>query len=118
MYGKSGSTEKLKIQNFVNSAGIVYIIYVRNILIRREIEYLEIYKFNGKLCTLYVRNVWIYRSIENPEQRKFQGKLCTINVRNVWFCGEIEYPKFRKFNEKLFKLYMYGMSGYAEKMKI
>ena len=66
MYGKSGSTEKLKIQNFVKSAGIVYIIY----------------------------------------------------VRKVWFCGEIEYLKFRKFNEKLCTLYMYGMSGYAEKLKI
>ena len=41
MYRKSGFKEKLKIQNFVNSAGIVYIIYVRNIQIRREIEYLE-----------------------------------------------------------------------------
>ena len=41
MYRKSGFKEKLKIQNFVNSAGIVYIIYVRNIWIRREIEYLE-----------------------------------------------------------------------------
>ena len=118
MYGMSGSVEKLNIQSFLNSAGIVYIIYVRNIWIHREIEYLEIYKVNGKLCTLCVRNVWIYRSIENPEQRKFQGKLCTINVRNVWVCGEIEYPKFRKFNEKLCTLYMYGMSGYAEKMKI
>ena len=92
MYRKSGFKEKLKIQNFVNSAGIVYIIYVRNIWIRREIEYLEIYKFNGKSCTL--------------------------NVRNVWFCGEIEYQKFRKLYEKLCKLYMYGMSGYAEKLKI
>ena len=52
MYEKSGFKEKLKIQNFVNSAGIVYIIYVQNIWIRREIEYLEIYKFNGKLYTL------------------------------------------------------------------
>ena len=73
MYGMSGFVEKLKIQNFVNSAGIVHIIYVQNIWICREIEYLEIYKFKGKLCTL--------------------------NVRNVWFCGEIENSKFRKFNE-------------------
>ena len=41
MNGKSGFTEKLKIQNFVNSAGIVYIIYVRNICIHIEIEYLK-----------------------------------------------------------------------------
>ena len=92
MYRKTGFKEKLKIQNFVNSAGIVYIVYVRNVWIYREIECLGIYKFNGKSCTL--------------------------NVRNVWFCGEIEHPKFRKFNEKLCTLYMYGMSGYAEKLKI
>ena len=73
MYRKSGFKEKLKIQNFVNSAGIVYIIYVWNIWIYREIEYLEIYKFNGKSCTL--------------------------NVRNVWFCGEIQNSKIRKFSE-------------------
>ena len=48
----------------------------------------------------------------------FLEKLCTLNVRNVWFRGEIEDPKFRKFNEKLCTLYMYGMSGYAEKLKI
>ena len=41
LYGMSA--EKLNIQNFVNSAGIVYIIYIRNIWICREIEYLEIY---------------------------------------------------------------------------
>ena len=51
MYGKSGFTEKLKIQNFVNSARIVYVIYVRNVKICREIENLELRKFNDKLCT-------------------------------------------------------------------
>ena len=59
MYGKSGFAEKLKIQNSVNSAGIVYIKCVQNIWICREIENLEIYKFNRKLFTLYVRNIWI-----------------------------------------------------------
>ena len=59
MYRKSGFKEKLKIQNFVDLAGIVYIIYVQNIWIRREIEYPEMYKFNGKLRTLYVPTVWI-----------------------------------------------------------
>jgi len=118
MYGKSGFAEKLKIQNFVNSAGIVYIIYVRNISICREIEHLEIYKFNGKLRALYVRTVWIFKENENPELHKFNGKLCTLNVQNVWFCGEIEYPKFRKFKEKLCTFYMYKMSGFAEKLNI
>ena len=66
MYRKSGFKEKLKIQNFVNSAVIVYIIY----------------------------------------------------VQNIWILRGIEYPKFRKFNEKFCTLYMYGMSGYAEKLKI
>ena len=62
----SGFAEKLNIQNFVNLAGIVYIIY----------------------------------------------------VRNIWFCGETEYSKFVKFNEKLCTLYMYEISGFAEKLNI
>ena len=33
---------------------IVYIIYVRNVWICRKIEYLELRKFNGKLCTFYM----------------------------------------------------------------
>ena len=98
MYGKSGFAEKLKIQNFVNSAGIVYIIYVRNVKICGEIKNLELRKFNGKLCTLNVRTVKICRKIENPERCKFIGKLCKLNVRKVWFYGEIENPKFRKFS--------------------
>ena len=57
MYGKSGFAEKVKIQNFVNSARIVYIIYVPNVKIYREIEILELRKFNEKLCTLNVRTV-------------------------------------------------------------
>ena len=81
MYGKFGFTDKLKIQNFVNSAGIVYIIYVQNIWICREIEYLEIYKFNGKLGKLNVRKVWFYGEIENQKFGKFSGNcvhyICT-----------------------------------------
>ena len=82
----SGFAEKVYIQNFVNSVSIVYIIYVQNIWICREIEYLEIYKFNGTLCTFYALNVWICREIENPKQRKFHGKLCTLNVWTVCIC--------------------------------
>ena len=47
----SGFVEKLKIQNFVNSARIVYITNVWNVKICREIENLELRKFNEKLCT-------------------------------------------------------------------
>ena len=118
MYELSGFAEKLNIQNFVNSAGIVYIIYVRNVWICRKIEYPELREFNGKLCSLNVRTVWICRQIENPELRKFKWKLCTLNVRKVWFCREIEYPKFRKFSAKLCTLYLDGMSGFEEKLNI
>jgi len=47
MYGISRFADKLNILKYINST--------RN----REIEYLEIYKFNKKIRTLYVRNVWI-----------------------------------------------------------
>ena len=56
---------------------IVYIIYVRNVWIRRKIEYIELRKFNGKLCILYARNVRMYREIECPELHKLNGKLYT-----------------------------------------
>ena len=41
---------------------------------------------------IYVQNDWIYRKIEYSELRKFDGKFCT--------------------------LYMYEMSGFAEKLNI
>ena len=33
---------------------IMYIIYARNVCICKKIEYLELRKYNEKLCTLYV----------------------------------------------------------------
>ena len=59
-----------------------------------------------------------FSNSENLELRKFNGKLCTLIVRNVWFCGEIEYPKFHKFSQKSCTLDTYGMSRFAEKLKI
>ena len=56
--------------------------------------------------------------IECPEQRKFDRKLCTSNVRNVWICREIDYPELHKFNRKFYTLYMYRISGFAEKLNI
>ena len=34
------------------------------------------------------------------------------------FVEKIEYPKLQKFNGKLYTLYMYGMVGFAEKLKL
>ena len=59
MYGLSSFAEKLNTQNFVNSAGKVYIIYVQKIWICRENEYPEQRKFSRKLCSLNLRTVWI-----------------------------------------------------------
>ena len=53
---------------------------------------------------IYVRNVWISRKIEYPLPLIFNGKLC------------IECPEQRKFIGKLRTLYMYEMSGFAEKL--
>ena len=46
--------EKSYIQNGVNSQQIVYVIYAWNVRICWEIEYPELRKFNGKMCTLYM----------------------------------------------------------------
>ena len=34
------------------------------------------------------------------------------------FVEKIEYPELRKFNGNLYKLYMYGMVGFAEKLNV
>ena len=91
MYGISGFAEKLNIMKSINSTGN-YVHYM--------------YRMFGFADKMKIKN-----NVNSP-------LLCTLNVRKVWFCGEIEYPKFRKFNEKLCTLYMFGMSGYAEKLKI
>ena len=114
----------------------------------KKFEYPELLKFNGKLYTLYVRIFWIYRKsklcsyVQCMELCKFIWKLCTLYVRNVWIWRKIKYPKLRKFNEKLrtdvriFWIcrkiehlemhnstrncahYLYGLSGFAEKLNI
>ena len=57
IYGMSEFVEKLNLQNYKIQREIVYIIYVRNFWICRNIEYPELGKFNEKLCMLYARNV-------------------------------------------------------------
>ena len=68
------------------------------------------------MYSLYIWNVWICREIEYLELRKLNGKLCTIYARNVWISRKIEYPLSLIFNGNLCTLYMYGMSGFAEKL--
>ena len=64
---------------------------------------------------LYIRDVWISREIEYPKLRKLNGKLCTLYARNIWISRKIEYPLPLIFNGKLCTLYMYGMPGFAKK---
>ena len=84
MYGMSGFAENLNIMNCVNST--VYLIHkgwdcldlqkiwmFRTAKIHREIVYI-----------IYVRNVWICRKIEYPELRKFNGKLCTLYMYGMF----------------------------------
>ena len=39
-----------------------------------------------------------------------------IYVQNDWICRKIEYSELRKFDGKFCTLYMYEMSGFAEKL--
>ena len=115
MYRKSGFKEKLKIQNFVNSAGNCVHYICTKCLDFREIEYPELCKFNVKLCMLNVRNVCICRYIEYLELCKFNGKLCTLFVRIV-------YAKKLKILNSVNQTgncvrYMYGMSGLQKNLK-
>ena len=54
MYGWSGFAEKLNIQNSVNLTGNCVHYMYRSYGFAKKIEYLELRKFNGKLCTLYI----------------------------------------------------------------
>ena len=67
---------------------------------------------------IYARNVLICRKIEYPELRNFNGKLCTVYAHIVWIRKKIEYHVLHVFNSKLCTLYMYGMSGLAEKLNV
>ena len=59
------------------------------------------------------------QKIEYPGLRKFNEEIVyIIYVQKVWICRKIEYPELRKFNGKLYTLYMYGTSGFAEKLNI
>ena len=41
-----------------------------------------------------------------------------ILARNVWICKKNEYLELRKFNGKLYTSYIYGMSGFVEKLNL
>ena len=67
---------------------------------------------------LYVQNVWICKEIENPKLRKLNWKLCTLYARNVRISRKIEYSQLHIFNGKLCTLYTYEISEFAEKLNI
>ena len=67
---------------------------------------------------IFVQNVWIYRNIDCPELHKFNGNLCTENVHNVRICREVEYLELRKLNKKFCTLFLHRMSGFAKKLNI
>ena len=89
----------LNVQNCVNpTENCVHQMYEFFGLVKK-IEYLELRKFNGKLCSIYVRTIWIYREfefcgyVECLELRKSSGKLCTLDVRLAWICRKFVYPE-------------------------
>jgi len=70
------------------------------------IECTKLYQSTEKLSKLDVRIVWIYRKIEYLELRKFNVKLCTLYAWIFWICRKIELrkniecTKLRKSNRK------------------
>ena len=87
----SGSAEKLKIQNFVNSIGnCVHYICTECLVLRINYIYPKFRKFNGKLCTLYMY-----------EMSRFAKKLNILNYGN----STVNYVNYR-----------YRMSGFADKL--
>ena len=115
----SGFAEILNIQNCENWREIVYVIYVRNVWFCIKIEYPELQKFDEKFCTLYMYGTSGFAEILNIQNcENWREIVYVIYVRNVWFCRKIEYPELQKFDGKFCTLYMYGKSGFAEKLNI
>ena len=84
MYGMFGFAEKLNIQNCENSMGncVYYICTQRLDLLKNWIS--RTAKIRGKiLYVIQVWNVWICRKIEYPDLRKFNGKLCTLYMYRI-----------------------------------
>ena len=90
----------------------MHIIYTECLDLQKKIEYPELCKFNGKLCTSHVLIVRICRKIGYLELCKSNKKLDTQDVRIVCICRKAEYAKLRWNSVH----YMYGMSGFIEKL--
>ena len=79
MYGMSGFAKKLNIQNCeISKANFVHYICTKGLDLQKnwisrttKIQWEIVY-------IIYVRKVWICRKIEYSELRKFIGKLCTL----------------------------------------
>ena len=67
---------------------------------------------------IFVQNVWNCREINCVELCKFNRKFCTLIVWNVWNCREIEYTELRKLKKKFWNLYLHRISGFAEKLNV
>ena len=93
MHGMSGLAEKLNIPNYIYSMGnCVHYIYTKYLNLQKN---------------------WISRTT------KIQWEIVyNMYVWNVRICWKIKYPKLRKFIGKLCTLFMYGISGFAEKLNI
>ena len=68
---------------------IMYIIYARNVCICKKIEYLELWKFNGKLYTLY-----IYRMFGFVEKLNLQNY--ENSTGNCWHYIHTEFLDLQK----------------------
>ena len=103
MYGMSGFAKNWISRTAKIQREIVYIIYVREVLFWRKIEYPELRKFVGKLCTLYIYGTSWFQKIWLPGTVKIQLEIVyTIYVRNVKICREIEFPEPSNLNGKLY----------------
>ena len=78
---------------------IVCIIYVRNLWICRKIEYPELRKFKGKLCTLYMYRMFGLAKKLNVQSCKNSTGNCTLYVRKVWICRKLKIQNFENSME-------------------
>ena len=118
MYGISRFAEKLNVQNSVNWTGnCIYNLY--GMFGFAEKLNIQNYENSTRNCIHFIHTECMDLQRNGiSRMRKLKWKLCTLYARNVWISRKIEYLLLHIFNGKLCTLYMYGMSGFAEKLNI
>ena len=146
MYGMSGLAEKIEYPEFQKFNRKLYTLYMNRMCgFAEKLDIQNCINSTGNcahyICTkcLDLLKNWLSRTVQiqreivyikctecsdlqrnwYPELHKFNGKFYTLYMYGMsGFAEKIEYPELQNFNEKLYALYMYEIVGFAKKLNV